>query len=284
MNRVFAGTVILSLAVWVFGQLPKPQLLAMHVLDIGQGDAIYFRLPNKVDVLVDTGPDDRLVGQLGRYLPFGDREIELLIISHNHADHIGGIKALMAQYKVDQIWLNGAVAKSDTYLEMLKTIQTLNIPVRIVKTGERADLGLTHWLVLHPSVDYVGKEPTDQHDATVVLKVSYNQFCTLLTGDLHVGHEQEIIKAAETLKEPLNCPVLKVTHHGSGNGTGIPILEAVKPQVAIISVGAHNRYGHPAEETLARLKAYGVNIFRTDQQGTVTVTSDGTHFWTKSEK
>ncbi len=264
--------------------LPKNGQLVFKVLDIGQGDSLYLQLPDKTDVVVDAGPDDRVLGQLGQAMPIGDREIELLVITHNHLDHIGGLPTILSHYKVDRIWLSDATYDTKEYAELMALLHQKLVPLTVVKMGDTTDFGPINFLVLHPPPGLAGVDPPDQHDATVALKVSYQHFCALLTGDLNFGHERQIIDFANQNHVSLACPILKVAHHGSATATSEAWLQATRPEVAIISVGLHNLYHHPAPSTLKRLTDFGVRIFRTDRNGTVTVTSDGQHYWTKSEK
>ncbi len=267
-----------------FGSQKPSTNLSLKVLDIGQGDSIYIRTPNQEDILIDAGPDDRVVSQLGQAMPMGDRTIELFIVSHNHLDHIGGLKALLEQFTIKEIWLSGAVHTTDQYLEMLQLIKDRAIPTSIRKAGDQFISGETDLTVLHPIEDMTGQLPDDQHDATVVTKLSYHRFCAILTGDINTGHEESIIEVAKQLDISLNCPVLKIAHHGSASGTGQAFLDIVQPQLALISVGAKNRYGHPAPSLLNRLEENRIQTYRTDQNGTITVTTDGATFWTKTEK
>ena len=285
MKLIFPIIIVVGL-LFSASQLPPTtsQKLSLHVLDIGQGDSIYIRLPTQEDVLIDAGPDDRVLSQLGKYMPIGDRTIELLIISHNHADHIGGLDRILKEYTVNRIWISGAIHTTAQYIENLKLLKEKRIPTTVVKAGSVNTVGDVEFLVLHPPTDMTGQNPEDQHDATVVIKLTYDHVCALLTGDLNAGHEATIIKTATALNTSLNCSLLKVTHHGSIYGSSDAFLAAVKPKIAVISVGRENQYGHPSTFTLNRLKGIGAAIYRTDLQGTVSVTSDGTRFWTKTEK
>lgn len=277
--------VITYLIVAISDQKTTPYL-TLHFLDVGQGDAILMRLPDNQDILIDSGPDDRVNQRLGRYMPLGDRTIELLIISHNHADHIGGIKSILEQYEVKQIWISGAIHTTDRYLELLSLINEKQIPTITVETGQQHKIGPVELLTLYPPTGMVGRQLEDQHDATIVLKVSYQQFCTILTGDINTNkqqHEPQILELATRLEQSLDCQVLKVTHHGSASGSSLPFLTTVTPEVAVISVGAENRYGHPAPSALQRLESVGASIYRTDLHGSVTIKSDGQKYWTNSE-
>ncbi len=275
---------LLLVAILLIARLPIDQGLTLRVLDIGQGDSIYLRLPSHDDVLVDAGPDDRVLGQLGRYMPFADRTIELLIVSHNHQDHIGGLEAILSEYTVNHIWLSGATHPTQTFHELLSLIEAKNIPVTFVKAGDVNTIGDSELTVLHPPTTMVDRVPLDPHNATIVLKVSYKKICIILTGDIEERHEVAVVDTVRQLAIPIECPVLKVTHHGSRYGTFKPFLEAVKPEVGLVSVGAKNRYGHPTTALLDRLKVAKVKVYRTDWQGTITVKSNGERYSTKVER
>lgn len=262
----------------------EPPQLVMRVLDVGQGDALYFRLPSGDDIVVDAGPDDRVLSQLGRYMPITDRTIELLIVSHNHQDHIGGLDEILGHYRVEHLWLSGAMHNTHAYKAVLQQIEAKRIPVTFVKAGDHTKVGDSELTVLHPPPGLINQAPEDAHDATIVFKLQYKQFCTIQTGDIEERHEQYILQSAAQLTISLQCPVLKVTHHGSRFGTSEPFLDAVSPKTALISVGTKNRYGHPAQELLDRLAARQPTIYRTDLQGTITLRTNGIRYSTKTEK
>lgn len=285
MKYLIPFLLIFGLGYYLYSQAqPTTPQLTMRVLDVGQGDAIYIKLPTGEDILIDAGPDDRVISQLGRYMNWFDRDIELAIVSHNHADHIGGFPAVMGRYRIQQLWISGAVHTAQLYLDFLTTVRHQAIPTTTVKAGDQVTIGPTNWLVLWPPQDMTGASPEDQHDATIVVKVSWQDWCLLLTGDLDAGHEEKIHQIANNLQQSLECPVYKVTHHGSKYGSSEAFLAAIKPDLALISVGVKNRYGHPHQATLDRLTNSGAQIFRTDQQGTITVKTDGHSFWTSTAK
>lgn len=293
--RLFLTIFLISLTVYIWLNIPikadaplplrnSPNELVFKTLDIGQGDALYLRLPSQDDILIDAGPDDRVLSQLGQAMPLGDREIELLIISHNHLDHIGGLPAILSRYKVERVWLSGAVNDTEIYQNVVATLQTLQIPITYVKAGDTTVTGEVTTTVLHPLEGVVGTNPQQQHDATVVVKISYKQVCMIMTGDLEAEHEASLLEVAQHLQLSLNCPILKVSHHGSKGGSTPAFLQTVQPKVAVISVGQQNRYHHPSEETLQRLTDIGAKIFRTDLNGLITITTNGSTYWTKEEK
>lgn len=252
-------------------------------LDVGQGDSILIRLPRNIDILVDTGPDDRLLAQLGQHMAFRDTTIELLVISHFHSDHIGGIPALLSRYTVDEIWYAPSTAQTMIAETVRQLIQNRHIIAKTVAAGDVLQEEQWELLVLHPP-NHDPPPTAEVHDTTIALRFRYGRFCILLTGDLHFEHEEILIDIAQKLGQSLHCAALKVTHHGSATGSGTALLQAVQPAVALISVGQKNRYRHPAPATLQRLQEIGASIYRTDVHGTVTIETDSNTFWTKTEK
>jgi competence protein ComEC len=218
-------------------------------------------------------------------MPFNDRTIELLVISHFHSDHIGGFVAISQRYTIQHIWYAPTNIQSEIVHEVMHTIQSQHIPTTIIQAGQFLNDDNFRLIALHPPPNNNPPGPkADPHDATIVFKFTYGSICILLTGDVNTKHEGYIIAAAQSLHESLYCPILKISHHGSKTGSSNVFLANAQPQLAIISVGAKNRYGHPGRETIDRLTSIGATIYRTDQNGTVTVESDGEKYWTRTEK
>jgi competence protein ComEC len=284
MSRFGLAFLLALGAFFGFGALPKLDQLSLSVLDIGQGDAIYMRLPTGDDVVMDAGPNDRVLSALGEAMPIGDRTIELLIVSHNHADHIGGLDAILDSYTVKKILISGAIHTTDQYIRILGKIQTKQVETAIVQAGDSLDFGESKFTILHPVGIVTGDLPDDQHNATIVTKLSFRNFCAILTGDIDAAHEQAILEVVQTQHISIRCDVLKVTHHGSRTGSSDLFLQAVQPKIALIPVGTDNRYGHPTQEALDRLLQIKATTFRTDIQGTITVTTNGDQFWTKTSR
>lgn len=285
-----AGLLIGLILTLGYGPLPDRQndsQLRLAMLDVGQGDAIYIRLPGGFDVVIDSGPNGRAAEQLARALPFGEREIELLILTHNHADHIGGADQLFSHYRIGQVITNGARHDSLTYQRLEAALERRDEKITTVKAGDRINLGESTLTFLYPIGDFSGQTPKDQHEANLVFILRYRQFCALMTGDINTDSrddEAAIIEYASAQSISLECEVLKVAHHGSASATTNAFLIAVKPKIGLISAGIDNRYGHPTASTLSRLREAGVTIWRTDLNGTISVTSDGRRTWTIGEK
>lgn len=259
--------------------ISKGENLEFYMLDVGQGDGLYFRTPKGQDVVVDGGPGKDVLGELGKAMPFYDKYINMIIITHPHQDHIGGLISIIEKYDVGQVLMTGIMYKSDDYDELKALIRDKKIPIKIVKAGEKFSFSD------NISLDILAPEAMDNktidnlNNSSIVAILDYKNFEILLSGDAEVEEWSPVLK-----KEfPEKIEILKAAHHGSSNGTSEKLLEKIKPQVALISAGKGNRYGHPHIETLKILEKFGVKIYRTDQSGTIKITSDGEKFDVKCQ-
>lgn len=251
----------------------------LWVLDVGQGDAILIQTPQDEQILIDGGPDDRVLLEMARHMPFWDHRIEHVILSHNHADHLAGLLEVARRYEIGEVWLSGAVHTTPEFTSWLEIIRDRQIPIRVVRAGDQATWGGVDLTVLHPLTDQTKILPKNQHDATIITKLTYHDFSVLLTGDIEEEHERDLL-AAHCPTGPTDCPnlqstILKVPHHGSKSGLLPDFLAAVRPKAAIISCGQGNPYGHPHPSILQRLSAAAIPTFRTDTEGTIRVDADG---------
>lgn len=221
-------------------------------------------LPKDTQILIDGGDGKDILNKLGKYLPFYDKKIELMIMTHPDKDHIGGLVEVLRYYEVEQILMTGIKCEKAICRERDKLIAEKNIPVAYAHFGQEIKAGNINMVVLHPFESLKNQEVKDSNDASIFLKFILNGESYLLTGDAGFKVDKKLLDKNINLKSK----ILKVSHHGSKYGTSNEFLKAVKPEKAIISVGK-NSYGHPAKELLNRLKNINAQIFRTDEIGDV---------------
>lgn len=248
-------------------------VLEAHFIDIGQGDAILLRSPGGKTVLIDTGPPGADPTVRGYLDGLGVERIDLLVNSHPHSDHIGNTAALIERMPVGRVLDPGFAHPTATYEQLVETIARKAVPLRLVRTGQRItlDAGIT-MTVLGPAEPLIEGSRSDANANSVVLRVDYGEVRILLTGDAEEETEERLLAGGA---DSLAATVLKVAHHGSKYATHKPFLDAVRPKLAVISCSADNTYGHPAPETLDRLRAKGVPALITSKLGHIVVSTDG---------
>jgi len=256
------GAVFVWLAVFTQAAGDK---LKIYFFDVGQGSAIFVAAPNGNQVLIDGGPSDAVLAKLGQALPLFDKKIELLILTHPDADHLSGLIEVLKRYGVGQILETGIVDNTAEYQIWNELIKQKNIPVVFASAGQIVKIVDNLAIkILYPLGKIDGQDFSKNTNSTsIVGKVCYGENTMLFTGDA----EEQTEKPLVMLGVDLRADILAVGHHGSKNSTSDKFLSAVAPQLAVIQVGLNNRYGHPASETLARLK--NIQILRTDQAGDV---------------
>jgi competence protein ComEC len=288
-----AAVVLLILAFFSWRSLPDGKL---HVafLDVGQGDAIFIQTPSGRQILVDGGPSDTaLLSQLGSRMPFWDRSIDLVLLTHPESDHVTGLIAVLERYRVDAVVFREVTLDSATYARWLEAVEAEEATIYRGEGGLHLalDAGL-EMVVLHPGAEL----EKDANNNSVVTRLTYGQVSLLFPGDIESEVEAQLVRAQRAVPR-LRSTVLKVPHHGSCSSTTQAFLDAVNPEVAIISVGADNRFGHPCDEVLQRLdtraevppgqvegQGRSVHVYRTDEHGVVEVVSDGTQMWIETAR
>lgn len=253
--------------------------LTLSVFDIGQGDAVFLTAPNGNQVLIDGGPDAAVLAKLGGVMPFWDRSIDLVILTHPHADHLAGLLRVVERYKIGMVLESGVNHSIPEYDLWHDALAARGIPVVVAERGEvirvASDLAIS---VLAPFRSFAGASPRNVHDASIVLFLRHASSTALLMADAEMATERELLAAGDPVESGIRAEFLKVGHHGSKTSTIEGFLAAVGPRLAAISAGRRNRYGHPAQEILDRLAAFGVKVYRTDRDGTLTFVSDGKEF------
>jgi competence protein ComEC len=257
--------------------------LHVSILDVGQGESILIRTPEGRNILVDAGPDPlSACSQIGRQLPFWDRSIDLLILTQLQSDHTAGATQLMKKYEVKSLALPPASSDSALNREIVKAAEEHHIKQIYLHAGEQIYLGRgLGAAVLNPPGKLFSGTDDDINNNSLVLRLSYNSVNFLLTADISADAEHYLVMN----RADLRSTVLKVAHHGSRESSTPEFLNAAAPEAAVISVGAQNRFGHPAGEVLERVRLQtGNNVFTTAVNGTVEFISDGYRLWYRVER
>lgn len=270
---------VIAIGIVVAVGITRPQAeseLRVYFLDVGQGDSAYIKTPTGEDILIDGGPDNAVLNELGKVMDFGDHRINLIILTHPHADHLTGLLEVIRRYTIDEVWETGVEHSSSTYDTWKKEIQKRNITDKFVKAGDERNFAEVKIAVLYPLSSLENRTIDNLNNASMVNRLDYDKFSVLFMGDGESEVQQKLID------QDIFVDILKVAHHGSDNGLSEDFLKVVRPAMAVISVGSQNKYGHPGPRTISLLKTYAVKIFRTDQNGTIEVASDGETYWAKT--
>lgn len=258
---IYSGLLVGFILVAIFGLiiLSNSQKLEVNFLDVGQGDAILIS-QGQNQILIDGGPSGQvLLEKLGEHIPFWDRKIETIIVTHPDQDHIGGLISAIGSYEVEAIIENSRQATSQVYQNLKNEIKEKEVKKINAQVGTK--IKFSNGAILE--IVYAKKDGSakDNNAKSIVSRLIFGENSFLLTGDLPDSEENNLFN--------IKSSILKVSHHGSKNSTTENFLDKVKAQTAIISAGKNNRYGHPADEALERLKKFKMNILRTDEMGDI---------------
>lgn len=250
------------------GPISSKDNLTIHFLDVGQGDSILVQFGNK-NVLIDGGEAEmgsRIVSYLKGH---GVSKLDLVVATHPHSDHIGGLSTILRTFPVMQVLDSGQVHSTQTYEDFLTLVDQKDIPYKVAEKGQKINIDPNLKIdVLNPPA----KRFDDINDNSVILSVTYGQISFLLMGDAEREAETNL------LSTDLDSDILKVGHHGSTSSSSSAFLKAVSPEISIIEVGKGNDYGHPSSMTLKALKDVGSKVYRTDLNGNIIVATDGTNY------
>ena len=249
--------------------------LQVVFFDVGQGEAIFMETPEGHQILIDGGPSKKILTKLASEIPFWDRTLDLVILSHPEKDHLAGLNYVLRRYKVENILWNGVEKDTKTFEywkeNLEKEKQKEKAREIIARRGQKIRAGNVQMFILYPFQNLRGKEYKDSNDTSIVVKLVFGETSFLFTGDVTQKTENQLL--AE--KVGIDSDVLKVGHHGSKTSTSRKFLKEVSPEIAVISCGKNNPYDHPHQNVLKNLEEFAIKVLRTDQQGDIKIFSDG---------
>lgn len=277
--QIFFGLiVIIAIIVWsgVFSSAsPADSNLHIYFLNVGQGDSEYIKNPDGSDILIDGGPDGSVLAELGKVMTLGDRKIDLVVLTHPHADHLTGLIDVIDRFEIGEVWTTGVEYPSSAYDTFKDLLKQKNIVTTIVQKGKVKNFGSENFSVLTPLSNLQNSKIDNVNSASIVTELNYDKFSALFLGDAEKDLQNQILPQLKSTN------IIKVAHHGSKNALNEDLYKITRPEVAVVSVGAKNTYGHPHAEVTNFLKSLAIQIYRTDQNGTIEISSDGINWWKK---
>ena len=274
------GAAALAAASWAYALPARGEFVELHAIDVGQGDAVALRTPRGRWILFDAGRGGRGSDEGARtvvpYLRRRGGELAAVVLSHPHADHVGGAPSVIRRLRPAAVWDAGFAFGSEIYRDVLMATEAAGARWHRVRPGDRLAIDGVELTVLAPDSAWTAGLD-DPNLASVIVRVRYDRVRFLLTGDAEAPEEDWLrahVPPSDAV-DPLRAEVLKVAHHGSRTSTSAAFLARVRPAVALVSVGAGNTYGHPSAEVVQRLRSAGADVRRTDALGSVVVRTDG---------
>lgn len=266
MNKKYYFSFIFLLLLILFFTLKNNEKLAVYFLDVGQGDAILIRTPDGQNILIDGGPDNNLLYQVANHLPWWERTIDYLVITHYHTDHYVGFLSLLDKYQVKNILVTANLPNDFLYYQWLEKLKEKNIKPSVVRAGEN--------FVLSPDLNWqvllADNQHEDLNENSIVIKLTYKDTDFLFMGDLPISGEQKLLVSGLNL----DAEILKVGHHGSKYSSSEEFLKAVSPEICVIQSGLDNKFNHPHKEAISRLQELGCQIKNTQDLGTISLFFD----------
>lgn len=247
--------------------------LHIYFLNVGQGDSEYIKTPSGNDILIDGGPDDTVLSELGKVMNLGDRKIDLVILTHPHADHLTGLISVINRYEIGEIWETGVEYSSGTYDTWKNSIKEKGIKSELVDENYQKIFDGVKIKVLYPLSNLKNQTIDNLNNSSIISELDYNQFSALFLGDAEISAQAQILKKIKPMT------VMKIAHHGSQNALNKDLMQIVRPSLVIIQVGSKNTYGHPSSNVILYLKSLAAQIYRTDEDGTIEIISNGETYW-----
>ncbi len=268
--------ILLLLSLVACRSAEREEVVRFHFLDVGQGDALLIRTPDG-DILVDAADEAAEALLCLRLEQLGVRSLRLAVFTHPDEDHIGGADGVLSRFLTDEVWISAAPMENEAARLLLRAAEQSGAEIKTVCSTHLAQIGGATLAVLAP----IGDVSDGGNESSIVLRVSYGDTVAILTGDADSAAEATLIERFGVTQ--LACDLYKVGHHGSNTSSSIAFLRAMRPTYAVISCGAGNSYGHPTGEILAKLRAEGVTVCRTDLDGEIIFETDGKSLMPVSE-
>ena len=274
------AVVALLVALTFYALSRSDGLVHVYFLNIGQGDSIFIQNANGNQILIDGGPDTSVLNELGAVMPFWDRSIDMLVMTHPDADHINGLLDVLEKYEVKRVIETGVDCKTAQCVMWNNLVDKEKAKREFVWLGHIIDTGGgLVFEVLNPFTLQKGEIVTDKNNTSIVMKVVYGENELLLAGDIEEKIERKLALAGVDI----DSDFLKAAHHGSKTSSSDIFLKTVTPELAFISAGLKNRYGHPAPVVLQRLESHGIMYYRTDTDKRIELILDKTNYQVKTQ-
>lgn len=265
---------LIALSIWSTYLQEPDSNLHIYALDVGQGDAILIQKQN-FQVIVDGGPDNSVIERLAEVMPLEDKKIEVIILTHPHADHVTGLVEVLKRYNVEKVVYSGVNYQSNIFAEFKEEVEIKKIPVENPKNGQeniyQHEIKLTYLWPGENTANY----SDNLNDTSIVFRLDFGNSSALFSGDCEVECWSGIM---QDLDSNIKADLLKIAHHGSNNGTSEEMLERIKPRYAIISLGKDNKFGFPHQQVIRALEKSGASFIRTDEMSTIDFVSNGQEF------
>lgn len=272
-----------ALALSAAYDLSRASLLEVNFFNVGQGDSIFIETPQGHQILIDGGPGSSVLQKLAEAMPFWDRTIDLVILTHPESDHLAGLIEVLKKYKVGKILSTGVIRDTPEFEEWKKLINKEGVEIKAAAKGNKIEAGSVLIEILYPGESLADQVLKDSNDSSLVARLVFGEKSFLFTGDIMKSAEEKLLAD----KVNIDSDVLKVAHHGSKTSSQENFIDSVSPEVSVISLEGkneveggdcdnkeRNRYGHPSCQVLEVLGRYG-KILRTDEQGDIKIISDG---------
>jgi len=281
-NRIFIILVIIVGVALLSFFIPVSSDGKLHIwfLDVGQGDAIFIQTPKGAQILIDGGPGKNVLKELGEVMPFYDKSLDVVILTHSDADHLSGLVDVLERFKVERIIETGLNCQTNLCDAWEKSKRLEEATEEIAKFGDALAISDDVKIdIIHPFVDLNNSDMTKQNNSSVVLILSYNGRKLLLPGDIESPAEEKIVLSGIDI----DVDFIKLAHHGSKTSTSDLFFKKASPLYAFIEVGAGNKFNHPSPEVIERLEQSGIPYYRTDINGRTELIIDRYNYEIKTE-